>query len=122
MHLFVCVGEIRLSVQAEDNEVDERTTLLANSPSGSYPLRVEPKAKHRFRGKLSSVRNVTVFCNDWILIINVDLKGLNRRDWTLVIVSVLQINSHEHGREATFINSTDISWIMYDADMCIYYM
>ena len=90
-----------MSVQAEDNEVDERTTLLANSPSGSYPLRVEPKAKHRFRGKLSSVRNVTVFCNDWILIINVDLKGLNWRDWTLVIVSVLQINSHEHGREAT---------------------
>ena len=79
MHLCVCVGEIRLSVQAEDNEVDERTRLLANSPSGSYPLRVEPKAKHRFRGKLSSVQNVTVFCDDWILIINVDLEGLNLR-------------------------------------------
>ena len=69
-----------MSVQAEDNEVDERTALLANSPSGSYPLRVEQKAKHRFRGKLSSVQNVTVqsvLCNDWISIINVE--GLNWR-------------------------------------------
>lgn len=57
--MFVCVGEIRLSVQAEDHEVNERSTLLANS-QGNYPLRVEPKAKHRLKGKLSSVQNVNV--------------------------------------------------------------